>query len=239
MYARVLWLLALAAAPGWGQVGAPVLTRERVIQIASDFCQRMDAPVGGDVTVEFPSDFPLGWQPRWRVRCQGTVVEVIDLTGEVCGYSDSRPDERLRYQTEGDAIAEDDAIRIATAALLKTGPHPELVFSGASLYQFASPAMASSHTYMVYWDRQFAGIPFKGPADGARVSLNAETGEVTGLSVVARTPPPASAAVAVTADRAALVAFGRIADENIGIGSQWTVAPKELTALLAKLGEAK
>jgi hypothetical protein len=53
------------------------------------------------------------------------------------------------------------------------------------------------------------GVPYSLP-DGARVGINAESGELEGLAVVFRTPPPAPATFEVASDTAGRIAIGQI-----------------------------
>ena len=169
----VLTLLSIRCSAS-AQTAQPALSREMAIQTAREFCKRIGAPLEGNLSADFPSDTEIDWRQRWKVTFPGVSLEIVDGSGVVCDYYDSRVGHRLDVynEPEGQAISEDEAIRRASDALAATGPHAELALSGTALEQIASPAKAASHVWRVWWNRQFAGVPYSLP-DGARVSLNA------------------------------------------------------------------
>src|SRR5512138_3900255 len=107
----------------WAQGLRPRLTRDQAIDIAASYCQRIGAPVKGEPVSRYPADATVEWRPTWSIQYQGVFVELLDSTGSVCQFSDSRVGYQfdLVHQPEGQAIGEDEAIQRAKIALLATG----------------------------------------------------------------------------------------------------------------------
>jgi hypothetical protein len=195
---------------------APSLTQEQAVQLAKDFCQRIGVPVTTPATVQYPSPQDTHWQARWRVVFNNqATAEVVGPTGDGCFYVNDALYERLARDNRpaGAAIPEAEAIRRATAVLAATGDAKELAFDKATLVQTHNPPLASCHTWIVSWTRQFQNVLYR--HQGANMLLDAETGEVKIMCKNFPTPPPSVTVFKIRRDQATQVAVRKLAEAGV------------------------
>lgn len=202
----LLFLLLASAAPA-----TFALTQEQAVKLASDFCQRTGAPAVPTATAQCPSPQDTHWQARWRVVFpRQATVEVVDVTGDIVYYVNDAWYEQTAHDNRpaGVAISETEAIRRASSILTATGDTKELAFDKATLVQTHKPPLASCHTWIVSWTRQFQNVPYR--HQGANVLLDAETGTVKILCKNFPTPPPPKPVFKVSREQAAQVAVRKL-----------------------------
>lgn len=207
----LLFLLLASAASA-----ASALTQEQAVKLASDFCQRTGAPAAPTATAQCPSPQDTHWQARWRVIFpRQATVEVVDVTGDIVYYVNDAWYEQTAHDNRpaGVAISGAEAIRRASSVLTATGDRKELAFDKATLVQTHKPPLASCHTWIVSWTRQFQNVPYR--YQGANVLLDAETGMVKILCKNFLTPPPPKPLFKVSREQATQVAVNKLAEAGV------------------------
>lgn len=197
------------------------LTQAQALQIAKAFCGKVGNPitVDGDAAFSVPKwDQDTHWLPRWHITFpEQAEVEIIDATGAISDYTnETYSNRRETKEPAGDAIPEADAIQAATAVKIATGQVDELAATPrVMLLQGHNPPLASDHTYLVIWQRIFDGIPYD--HQQLTVSLDAETGEITGLGMTFPSQPPtaAPALLSVLQDKAKSIARNMVASAGL------------------------
>lgn len=187
------------AAAGVATTEGTHLTDSQAVQIASDFCQSVGLTVTVPGTAKYP--VPEGihianpfWQSRWLVVFPGQAeVEVTDIGGRVTYFSNESFAHEVfekRQTPAGNLISQAEAIRRADAALHTAGSMEEMSFSQASLDQLNGSGKFGSSTWFIVWKRVAGGMAYHN--QHASVSVDAATGEITGLAIVFPSPPTAS-----------------------------------------------
>ena len=194
-------------------------TRERVIEVARRFCKRIGAPVKGEPTLVSPkilgSSTPLYWQPCWVIAFPAQAKLQIDAaTGAVQDYDNDALEILERTMPTGAAISGQQAIEIASGALLAAGQTEQLSLPSAEWHNAGGNGRAGCQWWLVRWDRMYQSVPY---ADqGVCVNVLPETGSVMGLFLNYYTPLPTSMAVNVTAAQAATIAEQQLVAEGNG-----------------------
>lgn len=211
-----LFLVSPAVADAPATKGA-YLTESQAVRMASDFCQSVGLIVTVPGTAKYP--VPEGmhvaspfWQSCWLVVFPGQAeIEVADEAGRITYFSNEAfaHEAFVKRQTQaGKLLPQSEAIRLAGAALQAAGPMEELSFSQASLDQLNSSGKFGSSTWFVLWKRAVAGVAYHN--QHASVSVDAATGEITGLAVVFPSPP-AAVSSSTQMSRSGLVTTGQAA----------------------------
>jgi len=214
----------LAAGAVWADPAPPRLTENQAIQIASDFCQRIGAPVSVAGNAVYPAAQSITrqpmepdeyWLPRWVVTFPAEAqVEVVDETGIVRSYMNNALEAQLGKQPGGIAIAGTAAIRSAVAALRATGqPFDEIRPNGAVIYGTDRQYRAAGHTWWVSWTRTYKSVPYE--HQSAQVGVQAETGKIVALGLTFPSPPPGPSEVHLTARDGAEKALARLAQRGV------------------------
>lgn len=222
--------VALAATSGPQPESSLKLTQSQVSQIVKKFLGQIGQPGTGETSISpaIPNSLPgneAGTSPErlsgqavsaatlWQITVPDPVhpkyLEVSDATGQVIHYI--RDDNSKDHQPLETPIPKSQAIARASVALLDAGAMKsgELKFKEA----FLSSLSANSQIWFVSWDRMVQGIPYR--EQGANVTVDAQTGEVTGFSVNFHTHPPVSMAFNVSRDQAKALATQAFADAGM------------------------
>lgn len=198
MKSALLSILAAGLLASQLSAFAQTKSQSAAVQLASNFCKKIGAPVTATPIVEFPYNDggPAGrrqhfWLPRWHIDFPGEAwVEVVDKTGVICRYSDSAHSKRrdLDHAAPGPALSDSEVIARATKILAATGQTEELgppeVHESDMCYQTS----AFSHQQTVLWKRMYQGIPYAD--DSAAVTIQPETGEILQVGIDASFAPP-------------------------------------------------
>ena len=202
-------------------VSSPKLTQAQVNQTVAKFLQQIGQPMKGTAFVSLAAPSSLSnpnsivalqglpamttpIQLRWQVTIPDAIYpkffEVSDSTGQIVHYI--RDDNSNDHQPLGTPISKTQAIAHATSVLTNTGAFKtnELAFKEAILMQ----GSVNSQEWFVSWKRVFGKVDYR--EQGANVSVDAQTGEITGCSSNFHTPPPASAGFNISQDQAIAVA---------------------------------
>ena len=193
-------LLMMAAAPirAAETEAAARLTEAQAVQVASEFCQRVGAPVTADGVADYPLPQSLAsaehWQLLWRVRFKGqATVEVVDATGNVAAYTNdalnAQRDKDWQRPAQPGGINIREAEQKAMALVEASGNKNELGFKRAVLWQITQPPTAAGQGWMVSFERMKSTVPYRD--QGAHVVLDPESGLATTFITRFRTPPPA------------------------------------------------
>lgn len=213
----LLCLLPLTLIPSQAaQAATPSkFTQDQVGQIASKFLQQIrqlsaqklapSASEAGRLEVGQSSSGTSGssgetGRMRWHVTIPDPIhpqdIEVEDATGRVVYYM--RHDNRPSHQPLDTPISKDQAVAKATSALEAAGvlKTKELTFKEA----FLDRGSADSSFWFVSWSRVHNGMPYR--EQDANVTVDSQTGDVTGFSVNFHTPPPDSSVFNISRDQA-------------------------------------
>jgi hypothetical protein len=203
------------------------LTQEQAIQTAAAFCKSIGNLVTATACATATAEYrvvdndtgpPIRfWLPRWKVIFEYQAeVDVVDATSTISLYRNDVPKKDGEdYLLAGDAIPQHVAIQYAEIALRATGHKEEqAAFPTAKEWQLHSrPPLYRSHYWLVEWQRQLEGIPYRDQA--AVVSLQAETGHLESISFVFPTPPVTNASIILPQQQAYEIAQSILAKENI------------------------
>ena len=191
----------------------PKLSSAQAIGIANVVCRRVGIIPAQPGVAEFPvtkdSIEETYWQSRWHVSFPGqAVVEVVDQTGLISRFENTAYLSKHDYSPAGQAIPQEEAVRLATQAVNATGLLSGIKFWRASLLQLSRPPLATTNEWEVLWQRAAGDIPYR--HQHVAVGLDAQTGELKNLVVMFPSPPISIARVAITQQQAAGVSHQQL-----------------------------
>ncbi len=191
----VTLLIAVCASAVWAAPPKQVrpireggLTREQAIQIAADFCQKMDAPASiANAKAEYydPALDGDAWDDssntRWKIEFPGVFVEVLDSSGIVYYFrNDVYQDQReAARQFVTSTISEQDALNKSAQFMdlwQPTSSAQELQPPRTQLLGMQEEAISGSVSWGIWRYRQFHDIPYRDQS--AYVEIDAETGHL-------------------------------------------------------------
>ena len=205
------WLLPVAAEP---------MSRERAVEVARRFCERIGVPVTGHGTLTGPSipglaGIPDYWEPCWTVVFKGQATLQISVTAGVAErYDNDALSFRLLSMPAGAGVSEQQAVETASAALHATAQGEQLSSPSAEWYNIGGNGGAGSHWWNVTWNRLYQSVPYLDQVAG--VCVQPETGLVYWICLCMPSPHPPSMTVDVTASQAANIAEQQLAAEGNG-----------------------
>lgn len=181
------------------------MTEENAIQRAIAFCQQIGQPALAVAEVRF---LPNGiddrlpyWKPQWLVTFRDRLEVRVDVEGTISRYLNLyRNSDAERHAVPcGPLHAEAEALLRAQAIFQAIKAPPELVFQN-----FDSIAQVQRRGWCIYWQRYFNGIPYH--AQGLFLCLDAETGQLTHLSLHFKTLEPTNTVILISSEQAAVIA---------------------------------
>lgn len=213
---------AIEAAPST-RAPATRLNESQAIQIARAYCQKIGQPVTTPGTASFAADTNAEdppnhyWQPVWEVTFPGQAhVEVVDATGGITKYDNDayyvvhRNDNSLA----GDPIPQSEAVQRAGDAVNAAGQPEPLLFWEADLEQrHPVPPLAKTQDWIVRWRRAAGGVPYRD--QHASVSLDPQSGEIKGMTIMYGSPPLESARKVLSQDDAISVAASQVISQIV------------------------
>jgi len=202
-----VWLIAC------GPSRAQNLTGAQATQIAVTFCQNIGKPVSDPGVTQFPAPNRYStqqatfWQNRWQIKFADKVeVEVVDATGTVSRYVNNDLLRQLAAanQPSGNPMSQTTAFLRAGQILTAAGPMDSLASATALLSRLTEGNTTADATWNVTLGRQYQGIPYRNQS--VNIILQAETGDLLGLSLVFPSPPPSNGPAQVTSTQAGTIA---------------------------------
>ena len=195
------------------------LNEAQAVQIARAFCAKIGEPVSVPATVISPEKNEdaahSSWLPCWHVAFSGQAkLDVVDVNGAIADYDNEGYFRQHDNPPLGEAISQQEAIQRGKDALRATGQVEPTEFGYAQLMQTrVQPIARRDRFWRLYWSRTSRGIPYRD--QHFIMDLDAETGEVIGMSQMYPTAPLASAVKAVGQEDAISAAASQVINEGI------------------------
>ncbi len=192
-FSILVWLVVLTMITDCPTSAAPKITKEKAIDIARNFAQKVGALYSVQPQVQFPVK---GRRDLYRVDFAGKLeVYIAPDTGEVvgCGHGAAKI-EATRTPSAEKSLSREEAIKAATHYLTAAVLSPDAKLKSARLQTHTSLRTPYSE-WEIRWVRVYKGYEYK--EDFCRVTVDAITGELLSLVKVFLSQAPTNVKISV------------------------------------------